>query len=65
MRFMIIDTREIIVNNHISEIIDFISGGTINNNNTRTVIQRMVKTPRAGILEFEPELLNRRNERKK
>ena len=30
MRFMIIDTREIIMNNHTCEIIDFISGGKIN-----------------------------------
>ena len=30
MRFMIIDTCEIIMSNHTCEIIDFISGGRIN-----------------------------------
>ena len=30
MRFMIIDTCEIIMKNHTGEIIDFISGGNLN-----------------------------------
>ena len=30
MRFMIIDTCEIIMNNHTCEIIDFICGGNVN-----------------------------------